>query len=48
LAEISLLFGENNIKSIITTNACQKLNLQENDTILALIKTNEVSLSPND
>lgn len=48
LAEISSLFGEIIIKSIITTNACQKLNLQENDTILALIKTNELSLSPND
>jgi molybdopterin-binding protein len=48
LAEISLLFGKSIIKSIITTNACGKLNLQEADTILALIKTNEVSLSPND
>jgi molybdate transport system regulatory protein len=48
LTEISLLFGERTIKSIITTNACEKLDLKENDTILALIKTNEVSLSAND
>lgn len=48
LTEISLIFGESIIKSIITTNACEKLDLEENDSVLALIKTNEVSLSPND
>lgn len=36
------------IRSIITRDACEQLNLQENDKIIALIKTNEVSLSAND
>lgn len=36
------------IRSIITRNACEQLDLRENDTITALIKTNEVSLSAND
>ncbi|MFV7234070.1 MULTISPECIES: TOBE domain-containing protein [Flavobacterium] len=48
LSQIDLLFGELIIKSIITTNACDQLELKEKDTVLALIKTNEVSLSPND
>lgn len=36
------------IRSIITRNACEQLNLRENDKVLALIKTNEVSLSAHD
>jgi molybdopterin-binding protein len=36
------------IRSIITRNACEQLNLTENERIIALIKTNEVSLSAND
>jgi molybdate transport system regulatory protein len=36
------------IRSVITRNACQQLNLKENDPVIALIKTNEVSLSPHD
>ena len=48
LSQINLLSGEISIKSIITTNACDQLELKENDTVMALIKTNEVSLSPND
>ena len=48
LSQINLVAGEIMIKSIITSNACDQLALKENDTILALIKTNEVSLSPND
>ncbi|MHA4810052.1 TOBE domain-containing protein [Flavitalea flava] len=36
------------IRSIITRNACEQLNLQPGEKIIALIKTNEVSLSPND
>lgn len=47
LSEISLEFGNNTIQSIITTNACQQLNLQENDEVMALIKTNEISLAAN-
>ena len=48
LSELHLSFGEFNIKSLITTNACKTLNLKNGDAVLALIKTNEVSLSPND
>lgn len=48
LSELQLAFDNQTISSIITTNACNTLNLIENDTILALIKTNEISLSPND
>jgi molybdate transport system regulatory protein len=33
------------IKAIITRAACDALSLKENDTIIALIKTNEVSLA---
>jgi len=48
LSQINLSFGGLEIKSIITTDSCNKLNLKENDSILALIKTNEISLSPHD
>lgn len=48
LSQINLSFGGQEIKSIITTESCNKLNLKENDSVLALIKTNEISLSPND
>lgn len=48
LSELHLSFGEFNIKSLITTNAVKTLNLKNGDAVLALIKTNEVSLSPND
>jgi molybdopterin-binding protein len=48
LTELHLRFGGFNIKSLITTNACKTLNLKNGDAVLALIKTNEISLSPND
>jgi len=48
LSQVNLSFGETMIRSIITTNAVKQLGLKENDTVLALIKTNEVSLSPHD
>jgi molybdate transport system regulatory protein len=48
LSQVNLLFGEMIIKSIITSNAVKQLVLKENDIVLALIKTNEISLSPND
>lgn len=47
LAEISLKFNTHSINAIITTNACMQLNLQENEEIMALIKTNEISLAAN-
>ena len=48
LCRLELLFGETIITSIITANACKQLNLQENDLVTALIKTNEISVSPDD
>lgn len=48
LSELALSFEEFTIKSLITTNACNTLNLKNGDVVLALIKTNEVSLSRND
>jgi molybdopterin-binding protein len=36
------------IRSIITRNACEQLSLQPGDKVTALIKTNEVTLSPHD
>lgn len=48
LCEITLIFGQNQIKSIITSKACEELQLKEQEEILALIKTNEISLSAND
>lgn len=47
LSEISLEYGNNTIKSIITSIACKQLNLQVNDVVMALVKTNEISLSAN-
>lgn len=48
LSQINLIHNQQTIKSIITRNACEQLDLKENDTVLALIKTNEVSLSAHD
>ncbi len=48
LCQLELLFGETIITSIITSNACAQLNLKENDLVTALIKTNEISVSPDD
>jgi molybdate transport system regulatory protein len=48
LSQINLNFGETIIESIITTNAYEQLQLEKNDTVIALVKTNEISLSPND
>jgi molybdate transport system regulatory protein len=48
LGQVELMIGEKVIRSIITSNACKQLALKEKDSVLALIKTNEVSLSPHD
>lgn len=45
LTEITLRFKQNTIHSIITTNACKQLNLQVNDAVFALVKTNEISIA---
>jgi molybdate transport system regulatory protein len=48
LCQLELFFGETIITSIITANACKQLNLQESDLVTAFIKTNEISVSPDD
>ncbi|WP_281233907.1 TOBE domain-containing protein [Flavobacterium gelatinilyticum] len=48
LSQINLVMDDQILKSIITTNACEQLDLKEKDLVTALIKTNEVSLSRND
>ncbi|HTI12208.1 MAG TPA: TOBE domain-containing protein [Puia sp.] len=40
--------SDSEIRSIITLNACKQLALQTGDNVIALIKTNEVSLSAHD
>ncbi|MBB4802625.1 molybdopterin-binding protein [Flavobacterium nitrogenifigens] len=48
LSQINLIADKLEIQSIITSNACEQLDLKENDNVIALIKTNEVSLSADD
>lgn len=48
LCELTLSFGPGTIRSIITANACSQLQLGERDRVVALIKTNEISLSADD
>ena len=49
LSEIILSCFDFEIKSIITTKLVEKIQLQENDEVLALINNNEISLSsPHD
>lgn len=45
LCKIILTFGDYKIASVITRNAFDQLNIQENAEITAMIKTNEISLS---
>ena len=45
LSRISLLFGEHEIRSIITTNAVKKLKLEVDMSVLAMIKTNELMIA---
>lgn len=48
LCQVDLKYGETEIKSIITSNACSQLKLKAGDHVFALIKSNEISLSAND
>lgn len=48
LTQADLMFNETMISSIITTNACRQLNLKVDEQVIALIKTNEINLSPDD
>ncbi|WP_431217330.1 TOBE domain-containing protein [Puia sp. P3] len=46
LCELTLsLTTTSNIVSVITRSACESLFLKENQDVIALIKTNEVSLA---
>lgn len=46
LCELTLETENFIFQSIITRNAAEKLALKKEDTVLALIKTNEISLAP--
>lgn len=48
LCKIILDFQNTKIVSVITRNAFDQLNIQENDTITAMVKTNEISLAAHD
>ena len=46
LSELLLAFGNLKVRAVITSNAVNQLNLQEDAEVMALIKTNEIMLSP--
>ncbi|HEY4060714.1 MAG TPA: TOBE domain-containing protein [Puia sp.] len=47
LCELALGWSGIPLRSIITRTACEALDLKVDDPVIALIKTNEVSLSPH-
>lgn len=44
LTSVKLLFGDAVLESIITLESSKRLNLQENDTLIALIKSSDLSI----
>lgn len=48
LCKIILNFQDTQITSVITRNAFDQLYIRENDSVLAMIKTNEISLATYD
>ena len=46
LSELLLSFGNLKMRAVITSNAVTQLNLQAGAEVMALIKTNEIMLSP--
>lgn len=46
LSKLILEFNNEKIVSIITSGAVEQLNLSENEEVLALVKTNEITLAP--
>ena len=46
LSELLLSFGNLWMRAVITSNAVTQLNLDEGVEVMALIKTNEIMLSP--
>jgi molybdopterin-binding protein len=48
LCKVILDFQNTKIVSVITRNAFDQLDIQENDLVQAMIKTNEISLATHD
>ena len=48
LTQIELTCKGETLTSIITSNSSKRLNLKENDNVIALIKANEISLIEED
>jgi len=48
LCKVILDFQNTKIVSVITRNAFDQLDIQENDLVIAMIKTNEISLATHD
>ena len=48
LCKVLMNYNEHNIISVITSNAATQMDLTVGDTVIALVKTNEISLSPHD
>lgn len=46
LSQINLNFHSNDISAIITTCDAESLELKENDTVIALIKSTEIMVAP--
>jgi molybdopterin-binding protein len=48
LCKVDMNYHEYTITAVITTNAAEQLQLCVNDSVTALVKTNEISLAPHD
>lgn len=48
LCKITLDFQDTKVVSVITRNAFDQLAIEENDSMIAMIKTNEISLAAHD
>ncbi|MDN5213988.1 TOBE domain-containing protein [Fulvivirgaceae bacterium BMA12] len=46
LSDLSLSFKQHTLNAVITSHAVEQLKLQPQDQVVALIKTNEIMLSP--
>ncbi len=46
LSDLSLSFHRHRLNAVITSHAVEQLKLQPQDQVVALIKTNEIMLSP--
>lgn len=44
LTSVKLLFGDTILESIITLDSSKRLGLRENDTVIALIKSSDLSI----